>query len=1640
MERPDRTRRRTASIAIPDPEPAGPVRPDIEAIADLPGRYAFVREIGRGGMGTVLLVRDSYLGKEVALKLLHDAPDPEDLEQAEREFVLLARMDHPGVARAHDFGSMAGRPYFTRDFVRGKPLGESSSGASFLDTARKLVEAVAYLHGSGVLHLDIKPQNIIVRNLRAERLPVLIDFGLCRRGVSRASERKLRGSLPYMGPECFHGGDLGPWTDIYAIGATLYQAATGRLPRQPPGPSGIESRRDLTWSPVPPSLSSFGANLDEDLERILFKCLALDPSARFPTAAELLDELDRLRCGRSAPRARPAPSLLPTIGRDGELATIDRFLNGVDGRTRGSGARSPGLLFVTGPSGMGHTHILRELWMRAQTRGLRAYLETGRESGPAIPGALLRSLGPHLDPEARRRWNGFLARLRRPRTSSHDAGSESDLRARRAAEVAHAAGALQDPFLLVVDGLHFFDEISVDLIVQLARVLSRRPAGSGPPASLALSYREEGPALPFLRELADLIFEPDLSIVLPLGPLGPKEAAELHGRACSRGELHADARKKAPQGLEIYQTTSGVPARIVELAERGSLALDAPADPRGAVKAWASLPQPDRKVLLALRLLGRPGKTARIARIAGVSRPRADIILRRLSGAGLVRREPAGFVAEPGLVPPAYSNPAESRMRAAIARDLLRESRGGDGSLLGEALHHARKAGEKTLFRKHALRLARYLKSTNQNRTALEVLRGLLEATPAARLQARTEIALAMAELQARVGQIEDGIETLGALLGRRAGIGPVWRARLLLRLAMLHGRKGDFRKAEALFDEGLRRDRAHPARLRNEELLFFRNEQAAIKAFVGDYGEASRLCEEGLQLVGRGRDAGSRQLLLDLHATRAQVALRQFEFEKAMDGFELALGIAEGSGALVNKAVILNNLGIVYSQCDRCREAIDAFRAAERVCLRLDEGPSLTFVYGNLALLHSKMGDFEASERYLAEAGKLSLPRAGAPGSEWSRREELFHDHHRGVSLLYRGRPSEALPSLEAAIDLGRSMGDRFVTSFDEVYRGEALILQGSYAEASTSLRRISRHAGLRRLRLMAASRLAYLFALTGQDADLAEALAIHGGIQPERTVPFLDAWDDLFIGWASSMAGIEDPGADRLARAEEYFERNGMKPGASLASWARAEARFLAGDIEGASSILEGLPSGSDLVSALAPLLWARLALENAPTAEGMMRASDALSRAGSALVRNRLPEWSQRLESLKLCLSPGATDRVADQRRELSLGLPASARKAFLRSRHWNVWTERFDRAAWQLAPGDLRTEEDALPATTATVLLRRRSIDAARGRIVARSESMREVLDALDRFRENELPVVIVGETGTGKELVARVLHAESLRFAKPFRVLDCATLPTALADVELFGAREGAFTDLQGDRSGILEEAAGGTLLIEGVADSPGEIQAKLLRVLSEGTYRAVGADSESRADVRFIFSATGDLEEESRSGRLRQDLLHRMRVLTIDVPPLRKRLEDVEGLIDLFLREGDGPRPALEKGVVESLRGREWPGNVRELRNVVARLRFEHPRVIPLEAVSGDAIRTDAFRLPQELLQSESLDEIRGRVEREYILHHFRRLRGDMGALGKLLGLSGKYCYRRLKELGIDIREERRGMGAARMPPGRRRT
>ena len=286
----------------------------------------------------------------------------------------------------------------------------------------------------------------------------------------------------------------------------------------------------------------------------------------------------------------------------------------------------------------------------------------------------------------------------------------------------------------------------------------------------------------------------------------------------------------------------------------------------------------------------------------------------------------------------------------------------------------------------------------------------------------------------------------------------------------------------------------------------------------------------------------------------------------------------------------------------------------------------------------------------------------------------------------------------------------------------------------------------------------------------------------------------------------------------------------------------------------------------------------------------------------------------------------------------------------------------------------------------------------GSLAGTTPDMLSLFSVLQRYAPSALPIVITGETGTGKERVARAIHDASPRRAKAFVPINCAAMPDSLLEAELFGHVKGAFTGADRDRSGLFVEAHGGTLFFDEVAEMSPSLQAKLLRVLENGEVRPVGSARIRRVDVRTLFATHAELGEAVNSGRFREDLYFRIAAVSVKIPPLRSRLEDLPLLLENILADLGRPDVKVDDAVLGKLRARSWPGNVRELRSVVEVALvggrgnvLSLPDSLPSLIRARDQSTSDAF----------GYDDARKEFKRRYCMGLYAACRGNVSQMAK---------------------------------------
>jgi DNA-binding NtrC family response regulator len=318
------------------------------------------------------------------------------------------------------------------------------------------------------------------------------------------------------------------------------------------------------------------------------------------------------------------------------------------------------------------------------------------------------------------------------------------------------------------------------------------------------------------------------------------------------------------------------------------------------------------------------------------------------------------------------------------------------------------------------------------------------------------------------------------------------------------------------------------------------------------------------------------------------------------------------------------------------------------------------------------------------------------------------------------------------------------------------------------------------------------------------------------------------------------------------------------------------------------------------------------------------------------------------------------------------------------------------------------------------------------IVWAGEAMKNVMAQLDRVAATDTRVCILGETGTGKELIARTIHEKSPRASGPFVALNCAAIPAELIESELFGHEKGSFTGAANRHIGKFEQAEHGTLFLDEIGDMPLPMQAKLLRVLEEGEIERIGGSKSVHVDVRVVVATHRNLQGLVHDGKFRQDLFHRIYVFPLLLPPLRERRDDIPALIQHFVdricRQNSWKPAKCTSDAIIALQNYSWPGNVRELRNMIERLLLLAPRdsneigLRTVESVLVPSVETHA------LGSVSGAGTLAARVEnfeRETILAELKRAGFHVTNAAKALGLERSHLYKKAEQLGIDVRRQR---------------
>jgi hydrogenase-4 transcriptional activator len=770
--------------------------------------------------------------------------------------------------------------------------------------------------------------------------------------------------------------------------------------------------------------------------------------------------------------------------------------------------------------------------------------------------------------------------------------------------------------------------------------------------------------------------------------------------------------------------------------------------------------------------------------------------------------------------------------------------------------------------------------------------------------------------------------------------------------------------------------------------------------------------------------------VLATIYGNQANVALMQHRHDQALALVERSVELQEQAGTPHGLGVALASLGQICVRVGNLKRAEEALHRA------LDVRSPMQFmrettggVFDTLAQIHLIRGEHDEVSRCLQKAHEAYGDK-GVPAHQWYQWSLRVLEAR---LALRRGEPMQALALASDVAGSPETPAGYAIQA--ELIAIEALLAAGEPDESRARLERIAsrvqpggmsgvwgEYLRLRGRLHAAAGRLTEAYHDFGQSVSVFDVL----GERYQAGLSYLE------LGRLSASAGARSRATHYLTDAASMFES--VSAGPELAE-ARAALEVVpaatTGDYVGMQMDGDAALVRRIVDAAAMPALLAR------EGATALLEACD----AQAAVVFVHANPGQVRVLAFAGCGSDSAQAlALAAMRSQSGVQVPlmtveplgrdgAGARLAVVSTtRPFSpAITQRFRTLCAVLRQGFELCQARERPAEAAAGALERHLEPLLPGFVCA-STAMQRVADQIQRLQGNDLTVLITGESGTGKDLVARAIHAGSLRRANMFLPYNCTSATRELADSQLFGHRRGSFTGAVADQPGVLRTAVGGTLFLDEVGDLPLDVQPKLLRFLEQGEVLPVGDTRPTPVDVRVVAATNADLEQRVAAGRFREDLFYRLSVIRIHVPPLRERREEIPHLSTFFLREACDrlakPGVRLSAETLDIFDAFPWPGNVRQLRNEVQRAvamttpgGLITPDLLSSALGSGTLAEPDASRSrPRRTTLATAVEKL----EREMIEGALERAAGNISETARLLGLTRRGLYLKMQRLGVE--------------------
>ena len=1557
----------------------------------LDNKYQIQAHLGTGGMGEVYRVLDLKQDRVCALKILNTMVDQKAVHRRfHREFQVLSRLQHPRLVRTYTWGFAEERPYFTMEYLPGKTLEKIIAeharlgqfrASHFFALMQQIVEGLAYIHTQGAVHRDLKPSNIMVLETEEGIETTILDMGLAKfrhlHSVSITQTGAAIGTAEYMSPEQGKGLWVDHRSDLYSLGVILYEMLTGAPPFSGQNPISVIMKHIRE---SPPPMAEADVEVPAQTQQIVLKLLAKEPVDRFQSAEELVQALNGVTSSefvlpddeqRDIHRKVMRPQF---VGRESEMKTLRAMLRDVQ-------AGEQRVVLVSGEVGVGKSRLVEELLGDALIHDFLCLKGAGREEGGQIYGALIDA-------------------FRQVKTTDLVGKVPDSLETDKFSVMEHWLQLLKSlrqkqPIVLCLEDIQWLDELTLEFLQYALR--DPDPC----PFLLCLtcqgSNRESIP-----KEIENFIHSNELAEAtrIQIENLPREEMGYLAASMLGERSIPSDALQT------LFRETGGQPLFVVE-AVRALVHANVVRQNAFGDWQWGEFPErllsDDISEVLYRRITALSAAQRQVMEYACVffNDFSFELLATIWLGDELELLDVLEDLIEEGLLitygdeeryrfsQGLYRRAIYDRMQDVRRRLLHREIGNAlenmeDAEELTEALaDHFAAAEERDKAVKYMRLAGKKALKKHAYRRALRRFEAVQQADDAFKSQADSiDFLCDYADALCNCGRHNRALE----LLEEAKALLPSDRKDLKARiLGIIGGVHGVLQHGE-IAEEYMR-----------DALQLYR-ELDDLDGEIQALGGLAYLCdvsgrhEEAIAYMRREiekrRVMEEPQSEVFVQGREGQAALMGFRFETAKGHLETAVKTSQQLGLEPQRIEALNLLQRVYFY-------LGDFNRAEAVCDEvIGEWQKRGFVYweamnflwlGELALERGAFAEAleyaeTSAERFLQTPRKDYIYRAYAIAAtatakigdtevalEWAEKASEGTQQTSGmytgilplvycgigVALVQAGRINEAEDAFEQAIECRReSKGDHWARAL--LMAGEFYLEHGDVPKAQAHLEAAKQafeememsYFSEKTQVLLNQLRIPYPVRESSTDSEILSVdrwrllYDVSRELTTERDVKVLL---DRILG---NLLAVY-PAAERVLVAIKNETPKGFAVDA---------VRYHNVEVNDAEELSRGIIR--------------RVIETNEPVLSLDAQTDERLNQYQSVIdyhIRSVLsvPVFH---------LNEGVMGALYVDHRGISNAF-SEADQTFLQAFANLVGVALVNARMYE------QLEEKA--QYLQQEVERRYQL----GDLFGQSDAMQAIYYLIERAAKSDFPVLLQGETGTGKGLAARAIHYNSTRKDQRFLSQNCATLSPELLQSELFGHKKGSFTGATEDHKGIFEAANGGTVFLDEIADAPPQLQRSLLQVLQEGEIRRVGETVDRAVDVRIIAATNRDLKQEVEKGFFREDLYYRLHVIQIDMPPLREHIEDVPLLAEhsLIRAREDANKlvGGLTVGAIRALTNYNWPGNVRELENEIR-------RAVALAEEEGD-ITPDLFSEAVGHTVSDAPVEYQGRLQ-DHVQEYERRL------------------------------------------------